>query len=133
MTVNTSCSPRSKSSDQKFSLARGLDQFHGDGEPSRPARHRAAGDIVDIEPPPGLLRPEALIAEREHRAFGDDEEAAQLGETRDDVVCEAARGLAAPSSRSGTASKGMTASETARRTGRDFIRPLSMLAPKQPR
>src|SRR3984957_7406696 len=35
----------------KYSPTRGLDQLHGDQKPFRPARHRPAGDVLDVEAP----------------------------------------------------------------------------------
>ena len=58
---------------------------------TRPAwlAHRAAGDIVDVQLPAGILRPDVALGQREDGAARDDEEVPQLGEPGDDVVGQA--------------------------------------------
>ncbi len=72
-----------------------LDKLHRHDDAPRLPAHGAAGDIVDIQPPPGLLRTNAAIGEGENGAAGDDEQAPELCEPGDDVASEAVRKPAA--------------------------------------
>ena len=65
-----------------------LGELDRDGEPLALALQRAADDIVDVEHPAGLLGRDAPLAQGEHGALRDDEQAAQLGEPGDHVVGE---------------------------------------------
>jgi len=50
--------------------------------------HRSADDIVYVEDPSGLFRPDVPLVQREHRPLRNDEEAPELGEPGDHVVGE---------------------------------------------
>ena len=52
------------------------------------AQQAAADDVVHTEHAARVLEADAALVEGEHRALGDDEKAAQLGEPGDDVVDE---------------------------------------------
>jgi hypothetical protein len=70
-----------------------LDQLDRDDETARTTGHGTHGDVLHLEPLARLLRPDVPFAKREDGPFGDDEESAELGEARDDVVGQAARRL----------------------------------------
>ncbi len=65
-----------------------LHKLNGNGEAVILALQRSTDDIVDIKHPAGLFRCDAPLAQGKDSSLGNDKEAPQLGEPRDDVVGE---------------------------------------------
>lgn len=71
-----------------------LDKFDCDEQAARQAVQHATDKIVDLQRTRRLFRRHAFLGQREHRATGDQEQAAQFCEAADDVVREARRDIA---------------------------------------
>jgi hypothetical protein len=71
-----------------------LDELDRDGETCVPPLQRPAHHVIDIEHAAGFLGADAALVQGEYRALRDDEQGAQLGKPRDDVVGERVGGAA---------------------------------------
>src|SRR5882724_4275163 len=82
----TSSSDPSKRSAQRLGAAERVDQLCGDAHPTACFAHRSFEDIANAQFAPDLLHVDGLAFAGEARIAGDDEEPADTGECRDDLL-----------------------------------------------
>ena len=78
-----------------------LGQLDRHGKALALAPHRPADDVVDVQHPAGLLRPDAPLVQGEDGPLRDDEQAPQLGEPGDHIVGQGVGRPTAPTRRGG--------------------------------
>ena len=86
--------------------------------------HGAADHVIDVQHPAGLFRADAALVQGEHGTLRNDEEAAQLGQSCDDVVRERVGRSARIARLGGRVREGHHRDRgAARRSGRGFVGP----------